>query len=241
MAKTPVETNFNELFANPDKYATLYSEGSQSLYLLLKYVFEEKIKTISCCRGDNSKYAYIYFTCLDEELTFYKIVLNKIKANNKIKDFNFEIRAFVNFKNCENLRGVIFRCDPTTQDEMFKTILNALPDRAAVSKYNIIDYFSSLLFNMGVRNISIKDTKLIYENGHYYIRFFEQLKTFHGYQVYLTGNPKNYNELLNAVSIEDLAGLYKLDKEEDLRTINKEVIAEFSRLGLRNKQTGLRN
>ena len=43
MADTPIDIDFNNMFANPDIYAEQYSEGSQSLYKLLTVEPEKRI------------------------------------------------------------------------------------------------------------------------------------------------------------------------------------------------------
>ena len=231
MASAPIETDYKALFANPDYYAKLYGEGLPSLESLLRYCLNNQIMTVTCCSGNNSKYAYIYFACKDTELTFYKIVLDALKEAN-IKDFNYEVRAFINFPGCEYYSGIIFRANKVDANKLFIKIQQSLELRSSFSTRNLIDYFSYIVFQLRVNHLDIKDLKLIYEDNKLYVKFSEQEYKFKNHVFYLNGEIKKLSSLLTTNDIKDFNGKFEVDNnnEELIGKVNQHLSKVLNRL-----------
>lgn len=235
MANSPIETDFENKFANPDIYAEHDSKGNKSLNSLLKYCYTKKMKVINCSPGNNKscKYAFVYFASTEQELSLYRTIIKNLKAEN-IADFNFEIRAFVNadFPEHERYRGVIIRSNPFVANLLFEKTLYSLQNRSSFSNRDIVDYFNSIVFYFKLRHIDTKDLKLLYysnddNKGHekYYLKISEILYQFKDIKYYLNGPIKPLSSLTPESKVSDIAGIFEVDCS--IKDINQNVLSKI--------------
>ena len=121
-----------------------FSEGSNSLYNLLKYCYDNKIVTYACCKGHDDKISkpYISFR-VDNKLLIINL-LNNVMSSPLANNIFCEIIDF----NCLHLS--IYIQDVKDSDMLFQTVLNSF-NKSINNQYDyIFDLFERLRWNNSI-------------------------------------------------------------------------------------------
>jgi hypothetical protein len=172
-----------------------FSEGSTSLYRLLKYCYDNHIPTHACCKGHEGSISKPY-------ISFY--VINKEQMSSLIEDVmnNYESESFVcQINNYDNIKLGIYCLDLEKKDYFFDLITNSLKSSKNNSDYYklfelndyLLDYGSDLL-TIDIHNEFIEISnpiykKLIIQNGK---EIYTNDKPSSGDMVYQVNNRKFY-------------------------------------------------
>lgn len=229
-------TNFNEIFNNPTQYATMYSEELNSLKRLLSICFNNKIRTLACCRGTQGKgdshspHAYIYmvFNRFGSE---YDKMVQIINSVTKIPELNVycELRSNVTYRdlaskkkleypNCGDCFGLLITVEPKYANLLFNHLCEIV-ERKELSANKIINGFRTLSF-LNKKYFLENSTKLIYDNSNIYLKLNEDC-------ICNFDNPYMINEL-NENNIYDLnRGLFLINDDnfvnEDMKKVLKKI------------------
>ncbi len=184
--------SYNEI--NNDKLRE-FSEGSESLYQLLKYCYDHKIYTHACCKGHENEISKPY-------ISFY--VTDKEQMSSLIDDVmnNYESESFAcEITNFDRLRLGIYCLGLENRDYFFDLITNSLKNIKSNSNYNklfelndFLKNYGNKLFTIDIQNEFIELSnpiykKIIIENGK---EIYTNDKPSSGDMVYQVDNRKFY-------------------------------------------------